>query len=307
MAAAEGRARKPLEHVLVPTDFSENAARALQRALLLPLAPKARLHILHVLPKRLPAKARPRVEAEARRALEEAVSTAKAGARKRGLAGLEITSELLFGEPFVEIIRSSRSIEAELIVIGRHGRSPIRDLFIGTTAERVIRKGDVPILVVKLEAARPYARPLLAVELDDTARRLLSVMLRVLGPKASSATLVHAFNVPFEEFIAPNYPVRERSEYRKACKAEAVAGVTKFLSSISKLGLRWRVAVRPGDARTVILAEALRQRTDLISVGTHARSGIAHALLGSIAEWTVASAPCDVLVARPVRFSFELP
>jgi nucleotide-binding universal stress UspA family protein len=39
----------------------------------------------------------------------------------------------------------------------------------------------------------------------------------------------------------------------------------------------------------------------------HVRSGLAHALVGSVAEWVIASAPCDVLVARPRSFTFELP
>jgi nucleotide-binding universal stress UspA family protein len=67
------------------------------------------------------------------------------------------------------------------------------------------------------------------------------------------------------------------------------------------------VALRPGDARSVILREVIRQRADLLALGTHARSGLSHALIGSVAEWVVAMAPCDVLVARPQKFTFKLP
>jgi len=74
---------------------------------------------------------------------------------------------VLSGEAFVEIIRRSRSLGAELIVIGRHGRRPVRDMFIGTTAERVIRKGDVPVLVVNRKPRSPYRRPLIATDLED--------------------------------------------------------------------------------------------------------------------------------------------
>jgi nucleotide-binding universal stress UspA family protein len=56
-----------------------------------------------------------------------------------------------------------------------------------------------------------------------------------------------------------------------------------------------------------MLAEAVGRRADLIAVGTHGRSGIAHALIGSVAEWVIQTAACDVLVARPARVSFELP
>jgi nucleotide-binding universal stress UspA family protein len=307
MSLAERSEEMLLERVLVPTDFSKNATRALERAVLLPLAPRARLHLVHVLPKNLPAKMRAKTEAEARRALEQAVSEARAGARKQGAKTLEITSALLFGDPFVEIIRSSRTIEAQLIVLGRHGRRPIKDMFIGTTAERVVRKGDVPVLVVNLKAARAYTRPLLTLEDEASTRRTLEVMLQVVGPSVRGATLVHAFNIPFEEFVTPRHPVRELSTYRKECRNAAAATVKRFLTSVSELGLRWSVALRPGDARSIILRESVRTRADLLALGTHARSGLAHALIGSVAEWVLAAAPCDVLVTRPPALTFELP
>jgi nucleotide-binding universal stress UspA family protein len=42
-------------------------------------------------------------------------------------------------------------------------------------------------------------------------------------------------------------------------------------------------------------------------VGTHGRTGLSHALLGSVAERVLTAAPCDVAVARPARFTFRLP
>jgi hypothetical protein len=69
----------------------------------------------------------------------------------------------------------------------------------------------------------------------------------------------------------------------------------------------WQTVIVRGDPRTALLAETLRRRADLLAVGTHGRAGIAHALVGSVAEWVIQNAACDVLVARPVRVSFELP
>lgn len=106
-------------------------------------------------------------------------------------------------------------------------------MFIGSTASRVIRKGDIPVLVVSRKAGRTYRRPLVAVDLEDTSRAVVDLALRVLGPEVSAAVLAHA--------------------------------------------------------------------------GTHGRSGISHALVGSVAEWVIENATVDVLVARPARVSFELP
>lgn len=299
----------PFRHVLVPTDFSRPAEMALQRALLLPLASGATLSVIHVLPPDLPAAARPAAKVEAKRALEELVARHRKNSAERHV---ELTTTVLIGEPFVEIIRRSRKLKAELIVLGKHGRRPFRDLFIGTTAERVVRKGDVPVLVVQRKPARPYRAPVLATELGDAATRTFDLALRVLGPANQTVHVVHAFNVPFEGFVTPSAAGRNKSEYRRAFLEQAKAGLASLLEDYEDADVppqksRWKMVVRPGDARLVILEEAIRRRADLVALGTHARSGVAHALVGSVAEAVIAAAPCDVLVARPVRFSFELP
>jgi nucleotide-binding universal stress UspA family protein len=303
MALVEPLAREPLRRVLVPTDFSAGAERALGRALLLPLAGDARLHIVHVLPADLPARARQKAEADAADGLASAVNQA----RKRSSADLNVTSELLTGEAFVEIIRCSRNVGADVIAIGRYGRRSLRDMLIGTTAERVIRKGDVPVLAVNLKPARAYRRPVIATDFSAAARRTFDLALRVLGSEVENIDVVHAFSVPFAGFLAPVYSAREKSEYRRDCREQAREGLAAFIAPYRELDVRWKTAVRSGDARSVVLAEAARRRADLIALGTHARSGVAHALLGSVAEWIIAGAPCDVLVARPIRFTFELP
>jgi nucleotide-binding universal stress UspA family protein len=305
MTTSERAARERLDTVLVPTDFSEGAKPVLARALMLPLAPGARVHVVHVLPADLPANIRSEAEAEARTRLERVLSNKRKTVKTAG--ELNLTSDVLHGEAFVEIIRCSRSIDTDLIVIGRHGRRPIRDMLIGTTAERVIRMGDVPTLAVNRKPTGPYRRPLIATALGDAARGTINMALRVVGPEVENINVVHAFNVPFESLITPSVSERENSDNRRQFEVEAVADLTECLKSYQDLGLRWKTAVLPGDARSVILGEAQRRRADLIAVGTHGRSGIAHALVGSVANWIITSAACDVLVARLVRFSFEPP
>jgi len=58
------------------------------------------------------------------------------------------------------------------------------------------------------------------------------------------------------------------------------------------------VSIEVGDARSIIAATAERLRADLIVMGTHGRRGITRALLGSVAETVVRTAPCAVLTVR---------
>lgn len=296
--------RRPLAKLLVPTDFSKGAELALRRALLLPVAEAARIHLLHVLPDNLPTRVRSKVAADAKREMGNLVSRVR---RESAAPDIEVTSEILSGQAFVEIIRCSRSLGVDLIVLGRHGRRSVRDMFIGTTADRVLRKGDVPVLIVNLSPVHPYRRPLVATDLEDTSRRAAELAFRVLGPAVNHVDVVHAFRVPFEGFVTSGYSAQERSELRHQYRVAAATGLTMFLAPYLDIGVRLKTSIHQGDPRSVILATAKRRKADLIAIGTHGRSGMAHALLGSVAEWVVTAATCDVLVARPSRFSFEAP
>lgn len=299
--------RTPFEHVFVATDFSAGAARAIARAGRLPLDEGGRVTVAHVLSDRIPKKARGDAEKLARRRLERLSKGLSKAAAAQGRRDIEFSSELCQGQPYVEIIRRARSLGADVIVIGRHGRRPVRDMLIGSTAERVIRAGDLPMLVVSRRAHRPYLRPLLAVDLEDTCRAVIVLASRVVSPEVTSGTMVHAYHVPFEGFMSPGALPGDMTDLRKEYRRMAAAGLTKLQASLGGPGLRWQAVIVRGDARTAILAEAARRRTDLVVVGTHGRSGIAHALIGSVAEWVVRAATCDVLVGRPTRVSFALP
>ncbi len=289
--------RKRFECVVVPTDFSPGSVAALDRALALPLAAGARVEVVHVLPE-VAAKLRANVEAAALDALDAEV------ARARALAPAHhVTGKLLRGERFVEVIRYARDADADLIVLGRHGRRPLHDFFLGTTADRVVRMGDTPTLVVHGPGTKPYRRPLVAIDLGDTSRQLVELMLRCFEDRAA-VTAVHAFHVPYEGLLAATAAARAR--LRKPMAQAASTKLARLLAPY-EAHARWRLRVRTGDPRAAVVDEAILRGADLIVVGTHGRSGLSHAMIGSVAEWVIANAPCDVLVARPSRFTFERP
>lgn len=288
--------------MLVATDFSGGASSALARVERLPLAPSADVTVVHVAPPALPARVAKQVRADARRQLGQQVAQLRAGVPG---ATVTTTAELAEGEAFVEIIRAARRADAELIVIGRHGKGTVRDLLLGTTAQRVIRKGDVPVLIVGAAPTGPYERLLLPLDLEDTSMLTVRLALRLIGPSAKTASVVHAHWVPSEGVVA-RFPAAELRAFRQQCEKSAVEALGRCLEPFAGRNLRWKTTVRFGDPRTVIIAEANRQRPDLIAIGTHARSGISRVLLGSVAEWVIERSPCDVLVARPARFGFQI-
>ncbi len=95
-------------------------------------------------------------------------------------------------------------------------------------------------------------------------------------------------------------------EVRRSYRETGIAQLDALIAPYEDQA-RWRKIVRAGDARSNVLNEAIRSHADVIAIGTHGRSGLSRALIGSVAEDVIANAPCDVLVARPVRFSFAPP
>jgi nucleotide-binding universal stress UspA family protein len=294
--------REPLRSVLIATDLSRGAQLAVRRAAELPLARNAELTLLRVLADDLPAPAG--LAAEQR--LNRAASALLERCRARGLRQVEVQSELCSGEAFVEIIRRSRLLSCDLALLGRHGERSLRDAFIGTTAERVVRKGDVPVLVVASRTSAPYRRPLVAVAIDDSALRILEITARVVGPAVKSIPAVHVYQLPFESRLASGDTPLAR-DHRRHYHDEAAEGLSRLLRSAPRAGTQWEPVLVTGEPRERLLHEASQRKTDLIVLGTHGRSGIARTLLGSVAEHVLRAAACDVLIARPARFAFELP
>jgi nucleotide-binding universal stress UspA family protein len=143
-----------LKTIVVGTDFSVCAARALSFAVSLGASQGAKVHIVHVLVEPVQAfdvaGALPYLDVSTQKEWEEAtkkrLAAAVASAEKRGVAA---TSEFLWGRPSDAIIDSAKKAKASLVVLGTHGRNALEKLLIGSTAERVVRLCPVPVLTVR--------------------------------------------------------------------------------------------------------------------------------------------------------------
>ena len=294
------RERRPLGNVLVATDFSAAASRAVERAARLPIGPGSALTVLHV----VRPGCRPEDRADAERALADAASVAADSAARVGRKDVDIFPRLAEGTPFVEIIRGARHGRNELIVIGRHGERTFRELLLGSTAERVIRKGDGSILVVASRPVAQYERPLVAVDCSETSRRAVELAWRLAE---ADLDVVHAHEpIPESALRHASILGEAAQQYHREAKRQAEAAVETFLAACDAAS-RASLVVREGDAREIILGVAAQRDSDLLALGTHGRSGLAHVLLGSVAEAVIRAARRDVLVARAVGLPFKLP
>lgn len=290
-------ARLVRTRVLVPLDFSRGAERALERSVRVAVALRCEVHLLHVL---APEGSRVAL-GRAQRALERARARFEAVMPDR--RGVHV--QLRRGKPYVEIIHRARELGAEWIILGRNAAAGR----FGATLSRIVQMSETPILVVNRRARGAYRHALAAVEIDPSARNLIELVCRIVHGTESQAPrvrIVHAYHAPF---VDSRRAIAEGSGafYAREARQAAAGSLAELLAAVRPHPCSLESVVRNGDPRTVIAREAARYRADLVAVGTHGRSGIAHALLGSVAEWVLAHSRRDVLIARPVRFTFVPP
>ena len=141
-----------IQHILVPTDFSEYADYALDYAIELAKTFQARVTVLYVyyLPTLALGEVSPAVIDETLEAMETNArqQTQKALARVLN-AGLQGDSAIAEGVPFQMIIDTAKDKSADLIVMATHGRTGLTHVLMGSVAERVVRMAPCAVLVTR--------------------------------------------------------------------------------------------------------------------------------------------------------------
>lgn len=136
------------DKILVPTDGSETARAALEKAVHVALKHNADLHVLHVIDE-IPSTRNPAMlekkQNEQQEQAEQLVEDAVSGVED---ADVRTHSAVRRGQPHEAVLEYTRDNEVDLIIMGRHGRSGLNRLLLGSTAERVLRSSDIPVLVI---------------------------------------------------------------------------------------------------------------------------------------------------------------
>ncbi|MBI4444447.1 MAG: universal stress protein [Acidobacteria bacterium] len=136
--------------IVLGTDFSEASFPAVQTGMLLAAESGAHLCLVHVIEE--PVNVEPWtgfLGSPATELYESAVEQVEKAARPGLDRGLRMERIILFGNPARKILELARERDADLIVIGTHGRRGLTRFLVGSTAEEVLREAPCQVLVVK--------------------------------------------------------------------------------------------------------------------------------------------------------------
>lgn len=292
---------KPIRHLLAATDLSAPARHALARAAMLAGEHDARLALMHVVNLGALDVLRGLLTAAADEVAARLLDEARAELDRIAgdLAGRHRVSpeaQLAVGTVLGEIAAAADGSDTDLLVMGARGAGFMRDLLVGSTTERVLRKLTQPVLVVRQIPHEPYRRVLVPV--DFSARSLAALQLaRAVAPQAE-LILLHAFELPFEGKLRLA-GVEDEVLYslRVAAKQKAIEGLNALVGEAGLEDAGVRRIVLHAEPTTLILEQEQEQDCDLIVIGKHGQSMLEDMLLGSVTKHVLARSVADVLVA----------
>jgi nucleotide-binding universal stress UspA family protein len=208
--------------------------------------------------------------------------------------GTAPATRLSVGRALDEIPAAAEELDADLLAMGARGAHFVRELLLGSTTERVLRRTRRPVLAVKQPPHEPYRRVLVPVDFSEYSVPALR-LAQAVAPGAE-ITLLHAFEVELEgrmRFAGVTEDVIRH--YLSRARQGATEGMQALLARLGPGP--FAPAVVHGPATTCILEAEQNTGADLIVMGKHGQSVMEELLIGSVTKHLLAHSACDVLVS----------
>lgn len=280
-----------MEKILVATDFSERSDRALRRATLLAKQFGASMSIIHVVDDDQPSRIVISKRDAATALLRELQTTV------REIDGVACDASVALAAPFVGIVRAVEQMSPDILVVGHHRRQVLRDVFVGTTAERTIRSVACPVLMVNAPPVGRYRRIMLTTDLSESARHVLRTLRALDIGQGAALSILHVFESPLLHHAMMQKD--DRQECLEEDRNTAVRLLSEFVASTDAEYMNQIVCHQATSPAKEILGAAKARAADLVVMGTHSRNRLAKFFLGSVAEEVLRAADRDVLTVPP--------
>jgi nucleotide-binding universal stress UspA family protein len=271
------------DRILVPTDGSPSAEAAARHGLVIAEAVDASVHVISV------AGETERTERLAEAQARDAISKLEELIEQE--SDRSCHSVLEHGSPYEAILSYASENDIDLIVMGTHGRRGLSRVLLGSVTERVIRLSNDPVLAVP-----PHA-------IGREREGYDKILVPTDGSPGATAAVEHGIAIA----------ERLGAAVRVLCVIEDERGLppvgdplrdeaVEVLEAVSERAADRNVTltthVQPGTPHEVINEFVSAHGIDLITMGTHGRSGIRRHLLGSVTERVLRTSDAPVLTVR---------
>jgi nucleotide-binding universal stress UspA family protein len=273
-----------MNRILVPTDFSEQADNALKVAAMLAKSHDAEIYLLHMM--EIPMQQLDPINAQSD--VPEVLFFMKLAHKKFNdlmssdfLEGVTVHETVKADLTFNEIKEACKEFNIDIIIMGSHGATGIKEMFVGSNAEKVVRTSEVPVLVIKNE---------------HESFKISDFVFASDFKNDNKETYEQAINFA-ESIDAKIHLLLVNTASNFLTTTEANNRINDFISGQSfenyTLNVYNDVSVEQG-----ILNFSREIDADLIGISTHGRQGIAHFFNGSISEDLVNHAKRPVITFK---------
>ncbi|WP_413997310.1 universal stress protein [Maribacter sp. 2307ULW6-5] len=263
-----------MNRILVPVDFSEHSANALEVAAQLAKKTNAEIMVVHMLgiSDAVLTKDESQSFMEAKFYMKLAKKRFAEFLDKPYLKDLKITETVQNYTVFTEIGQIAKENGAELIVMGSHGTSGLSEIFVGSNTEKVVRSAEVPVLVIKKQRSDfKMEKVVFAFDFRVESTEAYHRAVNFFSQMKAQLHLVHV-NLPGVQFMNTTEIQKDIDGFiRVAHHGELPAHIHVAMVS--------DYSVEDG-----VYNYAKKVDADAITITTHGRSGLAHFFKGSIGE-----------------------
>lgn len=279
--------------IMLATDLTPACDRAFDRAVQLARQWGAHLTVVHV----VETGEREVIGVEHRSHIASRELEALSGAlQEKG--NIQFSRQLGFGSAKERLVAFAQEFECDVIVTGLAYAKTYGEKLMGSTVEHLVREARAPVLAVRRRADRPYRSIAVGIDFSEPSRHALDRGLSLFA--GCRFTAVHAHDIGFTGVASTGSAI---AEYEARSKAEIDA-----LIATARHAFQERAGAAPPDVRThfthgptdeIMKSFIEREATDLVVIGTHGRTGLRRALIGSVAARLLNTLPCDVLAIHP--------
>lgn len=282
-----------IKNVLVPVDFSPPSRLAVDYAISLARTFRAKLTLMHVAESPWPEAHSLKAEAARIDAThrEQALRMLSALVASEDQDDLDLRIALKSGDVKEQIIATIAEQQADVVVMGTHGRGFFSRLMVGSVTEAILRKVSIPVLTVS-RATRPLAfrRILFASDLSEASKQGFNSTLDMARMLGSEVVLVHALD------SSPTYSGETMvADFSAPSIEDAKIQLAEFAAAANTAGVKVEQIGVEGAPAEEILKAVSENEIDLVVITVGRKGLVERALLGATAEHVIRESRVPVL------------
>lgn len=217
-------------------------------------------------------------------------------AQKMKSEGITINNIIIeYGVAFEKIIQEAQNNNYNVIVAGSGNKTANDSFKLGTTVEKLVRKNQIPLFVVKNESVRDIHQIICPVDFSEASARALHNAIILAEKYDAELTILNVFS-PINIY-SKRFDVDSHTENTNL-KAKQEKDFHSFLEQFNLVNVNHRIEIIEGEPFAEILQYIKKNNIDLLLMGTTGKTLLSRLLMGSVTEKVIRELPCSFITTK---------